>query len=80
LNFDFGSAEIVEGKTDCGGKKDQAYAYMPINTLANGIYTIAANLNQVNYQGSLKVTDTYYTFTWNYTTGIIISPLQIKRN
>src|SRR5664279_3590235 len=80
LNFDFRSAEVVEGKGDCGGEKDQAYAYMPINTLAAGVYTVTANLNQVNYQGSLTVTDTDYTFSWSYTSGIIISPLHIKKN
>ncbi|HEY4967213.1 MAG TPA: hypothetical protein VII28_12480, partial [Puia sp.] len=69
-----------EGKGDCGGEKDQAYAYMPINTLAAGVYKVTANLNQVNYQGSLTVTDTDYTFSWNYTSGIIISPLHIKKN
>jgi len=80
LNFDFRSAEVVEGKGDCSGIKNTAYAYMPLNTLASGIYTITANFNQVNYQGSLTVTDTDYTFTWNYSSGIIISPLHIKRN
>jgi hypothetical protein len=80
LDFDFGSVEVVEGKRDCGGRKDQAFAYMPINELAAGVYTVTANLNQVSYQGSLTVTDTDYTFTWNYTSGIIISPLKIKKN
>lgn len=80
LNFDFNSAEVVEGKGECGGIKNTAYAYMPLNTLAAGVYTITANLNQVNYTGSLTVTDTDYTFTWNYTTGIIISPKYIKKN
>ncbi len=80
LNFDFRSVEVVEGKGDCGGRKDQAFAYMPINELAVGNYTVTANLNQVSYQGSLTVTDTDYIFTWNYTSGIIISPLQIKKN
>jgi hypothetical protein len=80
LNFDFRSVEVVEGKGDCGGKKNQAYAYMPINMLAAGVYTVTANLNQVNYQGSLTVTDTDYTFSWNYTSGIVIFPLKIKKN
>lgn len=80
LGFDFRSAEVVEGKGDCAGIKNPAYAYMPLNTLASGVYTITADFNQVNYQGSLTVTDTDYTFTWNYSSGIIISPLHIKRN
>ena len=80
LGFDFSSAEVVEGKGDCAGIKNPAYAYMPLNELATGIYTINAYLNDTSYQGSLTVTDTDYTFTWNYSSGIIISPLHVKRN
>jgi hypothetical protein len=80
LDFDFRSAEVVEGKADCAGIKNTAFAFMPTNLSANGVYTINANFNGVNYQGSVTVTDTQYIFTWSYTSGIIISPLQIRRN
>jgi hypothetical protein len=79
LDFDFRSAEVVEGNTDCAGMKNAAFAYMPTNISVNGVYTVTATFNGVSYQGSLTVTDAYYTFTWNYTSGIIISPLQIPK-
>jgi hypothetical protein len=79
LLFDFKSAEVVEGTGECNGAKNPAIAYIFFNPAANGIYNFSALLNQVTYQGTLTVTDTDYTFTWNYTSGIIISPLQIKK-
>lgn len=47
--------------------------------LTNGTHPITLALNGVPYQGTLVVTDTDCTFTWNYTAGIIISPLHIQR-
>jgi hypothetical protein len=79
LNFDFRGAEVVEGSTNCGGMKNTAFAFMPTTISANGVYTVTATFNGVDYQGSLTVTDASYTFTWNYTSGIIISPLQIPK-
>jgi hypothetical protein len=52
---------------------------LSFSVLSNGTYNVIISLNGVNYQGSLLVTDTECTFTWNYTSGIIISPLQIQR-
>ena len=79
LDFDFRSAEVVEGNTNCGGIQNAAFAFMPTNISTNGIYTVTATFNGVSYQGSLTVSDAYYTFTWNYSSGIIISPLQIPK-
>jgi hypothetical protein len=47
--------------------------------LSNGTHNITIALNSVTYQGTLLVTDTDCTFTWNYSSGIIISPLQIQK-
>jgi hypothetical protein len=85
LLFLFNSAEVVESKSDCDGIRNPAISYLfftpAIYTpLSNGTYSLLANFNQVDYQGSLTVTDTDYIFTWNYTSGIIISPLHIKKN
>jgi hypothetical protein len=79
LLFDFRSVEVVEGTGECNGAKNPAIAYIFFNPAANGTYNFSAFFNQVTYQGTLTVTDTDYTFTWNYTTGILISPLQIKK-
>ncbi len=79
LDLDFRSAEVVEGKVECAGIKNPAFAFMPTNISANGVYTITAIFNGISYQGSVTVTDTQYSFTWNYSSGIIISPLLINR-
>jgi hypothetical protein len=79
LLFDFRSVEVVEGKGECNGAKNPAIAYIFFSPAANGTYQFSAEFNQQTYQGTLTVTDTDYTFTWNYTSGIIISPLQIKK-
>ena len=47
--------------------------------LSNGVHQIAFSLNGNNYTGSVTVTDTDCTFTWNYASGIIISPLHILK-
>ena len=72
--------EVVEGSTDCKGMKNPAIAYVFFDPMANGTYDISAELNNVTYQGILTVTNTYYTFTWNYSSGFMISPLQIKKH
>ncbi len=79
LLFDFRSAEVVEGTGDCNGAKNPAIAYIFFSPAANGTYNFSAYFNYTTYQGSLTVTDTDYTFTWNYSSGVIISPLQIKK-
>jgi hypothetical protein len=47
--------------------------------LSNGVHKVAFSLNGNNYTGSVTVTDMDCTFTWNYDSGIIISPLQILK-
>ncbi len=75
----YSGGEIVEG-SGCNGAKNHAVSYLFFGPQNNGTYSISAVLNNITYQGSLNVTDTDYIFTWNYSSGIIISPLQIKRN
>jgi len=71
--------EVVEG-SGCNGAKNHAVSYLFYSPLNNGVYNISAVLNSVTYQGSLTVTDTDYTFVWPYTSGITISPLQVKKH
>jgi hypothetical protein len=75
----YSEGEVVEGR-GCGGAKNHAVSYLFFGPLNIGTYNISAVLNGITYQGSLTVTSTDYLFTWNYTSGITISPLQIKRN
>ena len=82
IDFDFKSAEVVEGNGNCTGAKIPAIAYITLtpNPFGPGIYSVTADFDQIHYEGSLTVTDSNYTFTWNYTSGIVISPLQIKKH
>jgi hypothetical protein len=78
LNFDFSSAEVVLNSINCGGARNPANAIMFFLPLADGYYPVTAELNQVNYSGGLSISGTVYTFTWNYTSGITISPQQVS--
>jgi hypothetical protein len=72
--------EVVEGSTDCAGVKNPAIGYLFYQPFKNGSYDVTVILNQITYHGAVTVTDSDYTFTWNYTGGVIISPLQIKKH
>ena len=75
----YSEGEVVEG-SGCNGAKNHAFSYLFYGPLNIGIYNISAVLNRITYQGTLTVTDTEYTFYWPYTSGITISPLQIKKH
>ncbi len=47
--------------------------------LVNGSYNVTIAFNGTSYQGVLAVTGTSCTFSWNYSSGVIISPLQIQK-
>ncbi|BAU52838.1 hypothetical protein [Mucilaginibacter gotjawali] len=48
-------------------------------TLANGTFPFAATLNGTTYTGSIEITTTNIIFHWNYTSGVVISPLTLTR-
>jgi hypothetical protein len=50
-----------------------------INPLTIGTHDFTVILNGNVYQGELEVTATSCTFIWNYTSGVIISPLSITK-
>ncbi len=74
----FDSARINVSKADCGGITNPATISENIGTLTIGVHPIYVELKQM-YQGSVNVTDSDYTFTWPYGSGVTISPLQIKK-
>jgi hypothetical protein len=83
LNFYFDSARVAVSKADCGGTQNPATVNFSVLPLTIGNHPINAVLTQTPqqyFEGTLDVTDTSYIFTWPYTSGIIISPLQIKKN
>jgi len=44
-----------------------------------GTFPLSVTLNGTTYTGSIVATSTTITFNWNYTSGVLISPLQINR-
>jgi hypothetical protein len=77
VDIDFNGAEVVEGKGDCQGAQNPAISYLLFGAFSPGNYNINAHLNGVDYQGTLTVTNTSYQFNWNYSSGVIISPVTL---
>ncbi len=57
----------------------QAVGIISYSGITDGSYTIEMSMNGSSYQGTLTVTDQSCTFTWNYSSGIIISPRQVVK-
>lgn len=55
------------------------FNHLQPNTLPNGNFPIAVTLNGNTYTGSITATTTTITFTWNYSSGVLIAPNQISR-
>jgi len=83
LNFYFDSARVAISKADCGGVKNPAtitFSALPISNGSHPINAVLTQNPQRYFEGTVVITDSNYTFNWNYSSGITISPLQIKRN
>jgi hypothetical protein len=79
LSFLFSNAEAVQTGGSCNGMKSPAISYIFFTALANGTYSVSVDYAQATYQGSLTVTDHDFTFSWPYSTGVVIAPLSIPR-
>jgi hypothetical protein len=86
INFS-NAVAVYHNQDTCGGElRPAGITFLQLSQnvahpskLSNGIYSLAMDFNQTSYLGSMNVTDSDYTFIWNYTSGITISPLQIKK-
>jgi hypothetical protein len=79
VNFWFDNAEVVENNSNCNGAKSPAISLLFLAAMPNGTFDVNAIYGNVTYHGTLTVTDSYYTFSWGYASGVVISPLQIRR-
>jgi len=79
--YNFGFGAITESPCDTyfTNGPTPATGSLSFSRLSIGTHNITLALNGVPYQGTLVVTAAECTFAWNYTSGIIISPLQIQR-
>jgi len=76
---------IVSGNAtgNCNGSKNPAVSYLfatQAGKIPAGNYPFSVTINNSTYQGSLSVTATDYSFTWNDESEVIISPKKIKKN
>jgi hypothetical protein len=78
--------EIISNTTGsgCDGAQNPATAYIfPEQVLTGppspGTYPISVMVNQILYQGTYTVTATGFSFNWPYTSGVTISPTQLKQ-
>jgi hypothetical protein len=73
---------VSNGTGSCNGVENPASAYIFLGNTSqwvNGVYPFSVVLNGTTYTGTLTVSSTDYTFTWNYSSGILISPLEVKK-
>ena len=70
---------ISDPVSDCGGFQNHAVADLFYPTMSDGDYPVSILFNDVDYQGSVNVSGSTYTFTWPYTSGVVISPLMIQK-
>jgi hypothetical protein len=61
------------------GTPTPATAILSISSLIQGTSDLTIFFNGVAYEGTLTVTSTTCTFSWNYTSGVTISPLTITK-
>jgi hypothetical protein len=51
----------------------------PAVAIPNGTFPLSVTLNGTTYTGSIVATSSTITFNWNYTSGVLIAPMQISR-
>ena len=73
---------VSNGTGPCNGVQNPASAFLfpgATSTWPIGTYPVTARLNGITYTGTLTITNTTYTFSWNYSSGVLISPLQLNK-
>lgn len=78
LNF---VAVVKPHGNNCGGASSPADVAFIIDThqLGNGTFPLTVIVSGTTYTGQITVSNTGVDFTWNHTTGVVITPLHIDR-
>jgi hypothetical protein len=79
MQFPWVVTNHINGCGAAGPAVSAMFLQNSIKDWPNGTYPFSVNYSGATYTGSLTITGSDYTFTWNYTTGVIISPLHIRR-
>ena len=77
--YEFIFNSVTEFPCNANNGPSPATAVLSMGALTPGTHPVIFKLLGVDYKGSVLVTDTGCTFTWPYTTGVVISPLQISK-
>jgi hypothetical protein len=78
--FEFVFGPITE--RPCGNSTNlptPAIAVMSLSGMSNGTSPFKVDFGGNLFRGSLTVTDSSCSFTWSYTSGVVISPLTISK-
>jgi hypothetical protein len=82
LAFSFDKV-VTESGGNCNGIKSPAYSYLFVSSVmqgwGNGTFPLSVELAGTTYTGTVTISPTTYTFNWNYTSGVTISPLVVNR-
>lgn len=79
-SYGFALTGIIESPcATTGNVPAPATAFLPVGSAQNGTYGISISVNGTTYSGTLNVSATAYNFTWPYTSGVVIAPLQLNR-
>jgi hypothetical protein len=78
-SYAFGFNSIEEFPCYVNNGPTPATTILYLGNLANGTYSLQFSLLGTSYSGTLSVTNTGFGFTWNYSSGVVISPLEISR-
>jgi hypothetical protein len=78
--YSFGFDNVIESPCNYSTPAPTpATGSVSLYTLNTGNYSVTVSVNGTSYQGSLSITATSCTFTWNYSSGVVISPLTITK-
>lgn len=75
--IDFPGVDVPDG-SNCTAGQAQASSFSYLYPVADGSHVLKMTLNGTTYTGSFIKKDRSYTISWPYSSGITVSPLEIK--
>ena len=76
IHLDYKGVFLPGGVTSGTSKPTKSLSY---GSLTDGTYSLVISVNGLTYTGSFVKSGNTYTFTWPYTSGVIISPLTVTK-
>jgi len=76
IHLDYKGVFLPGGVTSGTSKATNSLSY---GSLTDGTYSLVITVNGLTYTGSFVKSGNTYTFTWPYSSGVIISPLTVTK-